>query len=97
MQYTVHSTMQNTKHRTFTTFGFNIYSSLLDGFPYDFSILAAFKATSVSKGELFTVYSADGSLVLSLKIAKRVVLMYQGGEAGKKSRLRFQLKLKDDE
>jgi hypothetical protein len=46
---------------------------------------------------LFTVYGADGSLVLSIKINKRLVLMYQGGDAGKKSRLRFQLKLKDDE
>ena len=75
----------------------NFFYFLLDGFPYDFSILAAFKATSLSKGELFTVYGADGSLVLSVKIAKRLVLMYQGGESGKKSRLRFQLKLKDDE
>jgi hypothetical protein len=73
------------------------YLVRLDGFPYDFSILAAFKSSSQSAGELLTVYSADGSLVLSLKVAKRVVLLYQGGQASKKARLRFQLKIKDDE
>merc|ERR1712170_271739 len=33
-----------------------------NGFPYDFSILTTFKSTD--RGQLFTAYSADGSLIV---------------------------------
>jgi collagen type V/XI/XXIV/XXVII alpha len=65
-----------------------------DGFPYDFSILAAFKAPSSStRGQLFTAYSADGSLILSVKVARRLVFIYKDDGGGKKERIRFKLKL----
>merc|ERR1719151_303299 len=65
-----------------------------DGFPYDFSILAAFRTpSSPNKGQLFTAYSADGSLILSVKVARRLVFIYKGDVGGGKERLRFKLKL----
>jgi len=66
-----------------------------DGFPFDFSVLAVFRTSRRSRGELLTVYSADGNLILSIKIARRIILIYNG-EQGDKSRLRFKLRLKDD-
>ena len=57
----------------------------------DFSILATFKSTD--RGQLFTVYSADGSLILSLRIGRRIVLMYKGGGNARRDRVRFRLKL----
>ena len=63
----------------------------LDGFPFDFSILATFKSTD--RGQLFTVYSADGSLILSVRIGRRIVLMYKGGGNGRKDRVRFRVKV----
>ena len=48
-----------------------------DGFPDDFSIVSVFRTSGRSRGELFTVYSADGNLVLSVKIARRIVLIYK--------------------
>ena len=68
----------------------------LDGFPYDFSILAAFRVSGRSRGELFTIYSADGSLSLSVKVAKRFILIYKDDGGDKKSRIRFQFKLKEN-
>ena len=65
----------------------------LDGFPFDFSILTTFRTTSASRGQLFTAYSADGSLILSVKIARRIVFIYKGDGGGRKERLRFKLKL----
>ena len=65
----------------------------LDGFPFDFSILTTFRTTSASRGQLFTAYSADGSLILSVKIARRIVFIYKGEGGGRKERLRFKLKL----
>ena len=48
-------------------------NSSSDGFPYDFSILAAFRTpSSPNKGQLFTAYSADGSLILSVKVRDSV-------------------------
>ena len=52
-----------------------IFSS--GGFPDDFSILSVFRTSGRSRGELFTVYSADGNLLLSVKIARRIVLIYK--------------------
>ena len=70
--------------------------TFLDGFPYDFSILAVFRSPGKTRGELFTLYNADGSLALSVKIARRILLVYRGDGGGTKSRLRFQLKLKEN-
>ena len=64
---------------------------ILGGFPYDFSILTTFKSTD--RGQLFTAYSADGSLILSVKIGRRIVLMYKGGGNGRKDRIRFNIKM----
>jgi len=66
-----------------------------DGFPFDFSILSVFRSSGAERGELFTIYNADGSLALSVKIAKRILLVYKGEGRGRKSRLRFQFKLTD--
>jgi len=66
------------------------------GFPQDFSIVSVFRISGRSRGELFTVYSADGSLVLSVKIARRILFIYKGEENGRKLRLRFQLKLENN-
>jgi len=68
-----------------------------DGFPYDFSILTTFRLKSISRGQIFTAYSADGSLILSLKIARRVVFIYKGDGGGRKARLRFKLKVEPGE
>ena len=70
---------------------YNIYHVFLANFPLDFSILTTFKSTD--KGQLFTVYSSDGSLILSLRIGRRVVLQYKGGGNGRRDRVRFKLKL----
>jgi len=62
-----------------------------NNFPLDFSILTTFKSTD--RGQLFTVYSSDGSLILSIRIGRRVVLQYKGGGNGRRDRVRFKLKL----
>ena len=61
------------------------------GFPYDFSIVATFKSTG--RGQLLTAYSADGSLILSVRIARRIVLTYKGGNNGRRDRVRFNIKM----
>ena len=85
---TVFPSKSQTVHQHYsTTFFFQ------DGFPYDFSILTTFRTTSASRGQLFTAYSADGSLILSVKIARRIVFIYKGEGGGRKERLRFKLRL----
>jgi len=66
-------------------------SAFPNGFPFDFSILATFKSSD--KGQLFTAYSADGSLILSVRLGRRIVLSYKGGGAGRRDRVRFKLRL----
>ena len=65
-----------------------------DGFPKDFSILATFRADPKSKSMLFTAYSSEGHEVLSLKIARRLRVQYQG-ELGSKDRIKFAPNLAD--
>merc|ERR1712066_834840 len=60
-------------------------------FPLDFSILTTFKSTD--RGQLLTAYSSDGSLILSVRIGRRIVLQYKGGGSGRRDRVRFNLKL----
>ena len=67
------------------------YNQFIDNFPLDFSILTTFKSSD--KGQLFTAYSSDGSLILSVRIGRRVVLQYKGGGSGRRDRVRFNLKL----
>lgn len=72
----------------------NIFSN---GFPYDFSILATFRSTESSRGQLFTIYSAAGDLMLSVKLSRRLVLTYaRDGDRGPKQRVRFKMKLNDN-
>ena len=70
---------------------YTLLLSLVDGFPFDFSILATFKSSD--KGQLFTAYSADGSLILSVRLGRRIVLSYKGGGDGRRDRVRFKLRL----
>jgi len=67
-----------------------------DGFPFDFSILAVFRVSGSGRGELFTVYSADGNLILSVKIARKIIVVYKTDDRGRRSRLRFRVKLKNN-
>ena len=66
-----------------------------DGFPYDFSLLATFRATPRSKSMLFTIYSSEGDEVLSLKISRRLRLTYQGQTEKEKKRIKFGFNLAD--
>ncbi len=60
-----------------------------DGFPRDFSVLATFRADQNSKSTLFAVYSDQGELVLSLKIGRRMRMVYKGAEGEKPRKVKF--------
>ena len=66
-----------------------------DGFPDDFSILATFRAAPDTKSVLFTIYSSEGDEVLSVRIAKRLKVTYQGSLTGRKERIKFGASLAD--
>ena len=68
----------------------------LDGFPRDFSILATFRAAQKSRSMLFTIYSSEGDEVLSLKVARRMRLTYQGDQSEKeRKKIKFGQNLAD--
>ncbi len=68
-----------------------------ESFPSDFSILTTFRAESRSKSMLFTMYSAAGSEVLSLKVGRRLKLYYQGINSRSKYVVKFGARLADGE
>ena len=71
----------------------------LDGFPADFSILTTFRTARANKrrakSTLFSIYSAEGNEVFTMKIARRLRLTYQGRSSDKKHRVKFGAKLAD--
>ena len=74
---------------------YNAFFRISDGLPRDFSILTTFRAAQKSKSVLFTIYSAEGEEILSLKIARRLRLMYQGQLDKDSHRVKFRPNLVD--
>ncbi len=68
---------------------------MADGFPFDFSVLVAFRAQPRTRSMLFTVYSSEGDEVLALKVGRKLRLSYQGEQSGEKKRIKFGLNLAD--
>ena len=78
-----------------------------DGFPDDFSILATFRASKATakkgkkgrnKATLFSIYSSEGLEVLSVRIARRLRIGYQGILSGRtKHKIKFGSQLGDAE
>ena len=83
----------------------NIFKIFPDGFPEDFSILATFKASTATakkgkkgrnKATLFSIYSSEGIEVLSVRIARRLRMGYQGILSGRnKQKIKFGAQLGD--
>ena len=57
--------------------------------------MTAFRAKQGSKSVLFTIYSAEGEEVMSLKVARRLRLTYRGQLDNSKKVVKFRPNLVD--
>ena len=65
------------------------------GFPADFSVLATFRADQNSKSTLLAVYSDEGELVFTLKVGRRMRMVYQGQLSRQPRKIKFGPNLSD--
>ena len=65
------------------------------GFPADFSVLATFRADQNSKSTLLAVYSDEGELVFTLKVGRRMRMVYQGQVSRQPRKIKFGPNLSD--
>ena len=65
------------------------------GFPSDFSVLATFRADQNSKSTLLAVYSDEGELVLTLKVGRRMRMVYKGQVSRQARKIKFGPNLSD--
>ena len=66
-----------------------------DGFPADFSILATFRADQNSKSTLLAIYSDEGELVFTLKVGRRMRMVYRGQVSRQARKIKFGPNLSD--
>ena len=66
-----------------------------DGFPADFSVLATFRADQNSKSTLLAVYSDEGELVFTLKVGRRMRMVYKGQISRQARKIKFGPNLSD--
>ena len=66
-----------------------------DGFPADFSVLATFRADQNSKSTLLAVYSDEGELVFTLKVGRRMRMVYKGQVSRQARKIKFGPNLSD--
>ena len=65
------------------------------GFPADFSVLATFRADQNSKSTLLAVYSDEGELVFTLKVGRRMRMVYKGQISRQARKIKFGPNLSD--
>ena len=65
------------------------------GFPADFSVLATFRADQNSKSTMLAVYSDEGELVFTLKVGRRMRMVYRGQESRQARKIKFGPNLSD--
>ena len=65
------------------------------GFPADFSVLATFRADQNSKSTLLAVYSDEGELVFTIKVGRRMRMVYKGQISRQARKIKFGPNLSD--